>query len=146
MAYDSATSDSAAAIYAELAGDTGADGGGEGAGFVHGVGGNVLTLAAGLSGNLIVQPTGISVLAKSVELNDDGARAVVVNTMTIGGLPVIHGGSMPGDCFKSSATYKLRPSLPVTVNAQLIANVTSTVTSGSIVVSIGVKGPITKNR
>lgn len=145
--------DDPAAIYAALAGlapqETGADAGGKldpKNSPIHAVGSNVLSLAAAATGTLTATPTGVAIRADSIEFSDLVAAGLLVTAMVIGGLPIIHGGTVPGDAFKSTAVYKLRPAVPLTNNNGLVASVTSVATATMASCTMCVKGPIQANR
>lgn len=148
--------DDPAAIYAQLAGlgDTGADASAQqrpgkkdpSRSPIHAVGSNVATIAAAALATLTATPVGVAIRADSIELSDVACAGLLVTGILIGGLPIIHGGTVPGDMFRSTAVQKLRPAVPLTSNNGLVMSVTSIATASLASVCLGVKGPIQPNR
>jgi len=107
---------------------------------IHAFGGSSASIAAAASGTITCTPQGVGIRPDSPEFSDVQAALATVTGITIGGLPILHGGSMPGDSFKSSATYKLRPSLVASPNNPFVMTVTN-IHTAAVVFVLGIKGP-----
>jgi hypothetical protein len=107
---------------------------------IHCFGGSSASISAAASGTITCTPAGVGIRPDSMELSDAQAALATVTGLTVGGLPIMHGGSMPGDSFKGNTTYKLRPSLVASSNNPLVMTVTN-IHTAAVVFVLGVKGP-----
>ncbi len=107
---------------------------------IHCFGGTSASVAAAAAGSVTCTPQGVGIRPDSIEFSDAQAALCTISGVTVGGLPIMHGGAMPGDSFKGNATYKLRPSLVASSNNPLVISVTNIHTAAVVFVA-GVKGP-----
>jgi hypothetical protein len=101
-------------------------------------------IAAAAAGQITMQPSGMIIRPDSIEFSDAQAAQLNVTSMQVGGLPIMHGGTVPGDMFKTNSTYKLRPALAASSNNPLIIGLTNIFTAAVTPVA-GAKGPVIRS-
>lgn len=102
------------------------------------------SVAAAASGSATATPSGMIIRPDSIELFDAQAALLLITTITIGGLPIMHGGNLPGDMFQSRSTYKLRPALAASNNNPMVVSFVNQHTAAQTVY-FGCKGPVIRS-
>lgn len=111
---------------------------------IHCFGGSAASVAAAASGTATCTPAGMIIRPDSIELFDVQAALITITAITVGGLPIMHGGSLPGDMFRSAAQRALRPAIAASSTNPLAVTFTNNHTAALVVV-VGVKGPVMRS-
>ncbi len=101
----------------------------------------VAAVNAATAGSVTCTPQGMIIRPDRIEFSDTNAALLTISGMTIGGLPIMHGGVMPGDAFKATAVQGLRPAIAAGPNNPLLISLTNNHTA-AITPNVAVKGPV----